>query len=318
MNNKPLVSSIIIFLNGEKFIEESIASVFAQTYDNWELLLVDDGSTDGSTEIARRYAKEYPNKVRYLEHEGHQNRGMSATRNLGIKNAKGDYIAFVDDDDIWMPEKLEQQVAIFYTYPEAVMVYGRTMMWHSWQEGLESNQADFFPDLGVKPNRLINPPTLLIRSLINDKTQSPTTCNAIMRREIFDRVGGFEEIFRGMYEDLAFFTKIHLDFPVFVSDQCWAKYRQRSTSCFNFTKANIQKFSSARLFVLNWIKGYLSQKEVKNILIWFLLFKEILLCKHPKIIEKWLEAQDTLIQIGRKSLPAPIRHLLWITIGRNL
>lgn len=318
MSSKPLVSSIIIFLNGEKFIEESIASVFAQTYENWELLLVDDGSTDSSTEIAQGYAKQYPEKVRYLEHEGHQNRGMSATRNLGIKNAKGEYIAFVDDDDIWMPEKLEQQVAIFHAYPQAVMVYGRTLMWHSWQVGLEGNQQDFFPDLAVRPNRLITPPTLLIRSLINDKTQSPTTCNAIMRREIFDKVGGFEEIFRGMYEDLAFFTKIHIQFPVYVSDQYWAKYRQRSTSCFNFTKANIEKFCSARLFVLNWMKDYFDKKQVKNGLIWLLLFKEIWLCQHPKIIQKWLLAQENLIRIGRESLPAPIRHLLWITIGRNL
>src|ERR687889_2435319 len=96
MSSKPLVSSIIIFLNRERFIQEAIESVFAQTYDNWELLLVDDGSTDGSTQIALRYAERYPEKVRYLEHPGHQNSGMSASRNLGIRYAKGEYIAFLD------------------------------------------------------------------------------------------------------------------------------------------------------------------------------------------------------------------------------
>ncbi|TMA78856.1 MAG: glycosyltransferase [Deltaproteobacteria bacterium] len=63
VSNKPLVSVVIIFLNAERFIQEAIESVFAQTYDHWELLLVDDGSSDGSTAIARRYAERHPEKV---------------------------------------------------------------------------------------------------------------------------------------------------------------------------------------------------------------------------------------------------------------
>src|SRR5918999_1055965 len=112
MSSKPLVSVIMIFLNAEKFIEEAIESVFAQTYDSWELLLVDDGSTDDSTDIALRYAQQNPERVRYLEHDSHLNRGMSASRNLGITHAIGEYIAFLDADDVWLPHKLEQQVAI--------------------------------------------------------------------------------------------------------------------------------------------------------------------------------------------------------------
>ena len=104
MNQQPLVSAIIIFLNGEQFIEEAIASIFAQSYNNWELLLVDDGSTDHSTMIAQKYAQKYPEKVFYLEHEGHQNKGMSASRNLGISQANGEYIGFLDADDMWLPK----------------------------------------------------------------------------------------------------------------------------------------------------------------------------------------------------------------------
>ena len=109
--DKPLVSAIIIFLNEERFIREAIDSVFAQTCENWELLLIDDGSHDGSTDIARRFAAENPGKVRYFEHQGHQNRGMSVSRNLGVRHAMGQYIAFLDADYVWLPEKLEQQVA---------------------------------------------------------------------------------------------------------------------------------------------------------------------------------------------------------------
>src|SRR6266566_8733383 len=122
----------MIFLNAERFIEEAIESVFGQTYDDWELLLVDDGSKDGSTEIARRYAEEHSKRVRYFEHAGHQNRGMSASRNLGIRRSRGEFIGFLDADDVWLPHKLEQQLAILKAYPEAAMVYGPIQWWYSW------------------------------------------------------------------------------------------------------------------------------------------------------------------------------------------
>src|SRR5262245_29470593 len=109
-SRQPLVSVIIIFLNAERFIQEAIESVFAQTYKHWELLLVDDGSTDGSTEIGRQYAAHDPEKVRYLEHEAHENRGMSASRNLGIRDARGKHIAFLDADDVWFSNILAEQV----------------------------------------------------------------------------------------------------------------------------------------------------------------------------------------------------------------
>src|SRR4030095_6915955 len=112
MGSKKLVSVILIFLDAEPFIQEAIESVFAQTYDHWELLLVDDGSSDGSTAIARHYVEQCPENVRYFEHQGHQNRGMNASRNLGLRHARGKYIALLDADDVWLPVKLEQQVAI--------------------------------------------------------------------------------------------------------------------------------------------------------------------------------------------------------------
>src|ERR671930_538107 len=101
MGNQPLVSVVVIFLNAERFLQEAIESVFAQTYPAWELLLVDDGSSDESTAIAQCYAAHHAGQVRYLEHPRHANRGMSASRNLGIRHAHGAYIAFLDADDIW-------------------------------------------------------------------------------------------------------------------------------------------------------------------------------------------------------------------------
>src|SRR3712207_5555672 len=158
--SESLVSVITTFLDEEKFIKEAIESVLAQRYDNWELLLVDDGSTDSSTQIALRYAQRYPEKVRYLEHPGHENRGRSATRNLGIANARGEYIAFLDADDAWLPHKLQQQVAILNSHPEAGMVYGRTLLWYSWSGNPDDAKRDSI-ESSTQLNTLFRPPALL-------------------------------------------------------------------------------------------------------------------------------------------------------------
>src|SRR5262249_36292098 len=140
---KPLVSIIIPFLNAEKFLQETIESVFTQTYTNWEILLVDDGSIDSSTSIAQRYAEQSPSEVRYLEHANHQNQGVCASRNLGVSKARGKYIALLDADDVWLPHKLEQQVAILESQPEAGMVYGASQYWYGWTGVIEDAQRDF-------------------------------------------------------------------------------------------------------------------------------------------------------------------------------
>lgn len=315
MSNNPLVSGIIIFLNGEKYIEEAIASIVAQTYNNWELLLVDDGSTDKSTTIAQQYAQQYPGKVRYLEHEGHQNRGMSASRNLGIKNAKGEFIGFLDADDIWLPQKLEQQVAIFNTYPNTGMVYGRTQIWCSWTGNPDDSQLDHCYDLGVQPNTLIQPPQLLIQ-LLQNKAQTPTTCNALLRREVFTNIGGFEESFRAMYEDQVFFTKVHLNYAVFVANECWAKYRQHPESC-SSVHENPQEYHVKRLPFLNWVKNYLTEQGVKNSEVWKTFNKELWPCQHPTLyhllssIQRFIgRIQWKLKSIARWFLPNPIASWL--------
>ena len=128
----PVVSAITIFYNGARFLGDAIESVIAQTYSSWELLLVDDGSTDGASEIARGYAERHPDRIRYLEHRGHRNRGMSASRNLGLRETRGELVALLDSDDLWLPDKLATQVAILDAHPEAQMTVGATRVWYGW------------------------------------------------------------------------------------------------------------------------------------------------------------------------------------------
>lgn len=105
--NEPLVSIITPVYNAERFLSETIKSVINQTYKNWELLLVDDCSKDNSQSIIKEFQK-VENRIRYIKLAN--NSGASVTRNTGIKNAKGRFIAFVDSDDIWEPNKLEIQI----------------------------------------------------------------------------------------------------------------------------------------------------------------------------------------------------------------
>ena len=261
MNRQSKVSIITIFFNAEKFIEESVESVFAQNYKNWELWLVDDGSTDASTEIAKRYSNNYSDKVKYLAHDGHKNLGMSASRNLGVRTSKGQFVAFLDADDVWLPHKLERQVDILDAQRSASMVCGAPQYWHSWTGMHEDLNRDYISDLGVRPDTIFMPPTLL--HLLIEDTGAPCPSDLLVRREVFDRVGGFEESFTGnyqLYEDQPFLSKMYLNEPVYVSTECWLRYRIHPDSCVSVvTRAG--DYDKIRLFFLNWLETYLSEQK---------------------------------------------------------
>jgi glycosyltransferase involved in cell wall biosynthesis len=312
MNNKPLVSCIVIFFDpGEKFFIEAIESIFAQTYDHWELLLVDDGSSDKSTVIALEYTQKYPDKVRYLEHEGHQNRGMSATRNLGIRHAKGELIAFLDADDIWLPQKLEQQVPILESYPEAAMLYGKTQFWYSWadkkstiwQSNPEFPKDDSMTITSVQFDQLIEPPAQLLLFLQN-KEIYPCTCSILIRRQVFEEIGTFEENFRNAHEDMVFHSKLFLKVPVYVSSQCWDKYRIHPHSYWR--RADMEgKGEEIRhrgyLKYLKWLENYLSEEEIQDPEVWTELKQTL------SNVKNWKKGVKRFIRsILRQNLPKPI------------
>jgi glycosyltransferase involved in cell wall biosynthesis len=267
---------VIIFLNAQRFIGEAIESVFAQTYRNWELLLVDDGSIDGSTGIALRYAERYPEKVRYLEHPGHENLGMSASRNLGIRHANGAYVALLDSDDVWLPHKLQQQVAILDSHPEAGMVYGSSQYWHSWTGNPEDAQRDFVPDPGIQTDVLYKPPTLSTLLYPLGAATAPCPSDLLLRREMVERMGGFSEVFTGMYhmyEDQAFLAKVYLQEPVFVASKLWDRYRQHPEQCVAVVR-DAGDYHSVRLFFLNWLAEYLYKQGNENPQVWDHLRRE--------------------------------------------
>ena len=260
MHKEPLVSIITPFLNREMFLEKSIKSVLSQTYKHWELILVDDGSSDESTKIAKHYSSLYQEKIFYLEHKDHQNLGASASRNFGIKRSKGEYIAFLDSDDVYLSNKLEDQVALLNEQPEAGMLYSSTKYWYSWTGMSEDDQKDWVWDnFGAQPYTLIKPPELL-NIMLQKRGTVPCLNSLLVRREALESVGGWENSFRNLYDDQVFYTKIFLKWPVFISNGCWDLYRQHSNSMCATMKNPIQKFK-ARYKYLEWLEEYLTNSE---------------------------------------------------------
>ena len=254
----PRISVIIIFLNAQTFLAEAIESVLFQTCQDFELLLCDDGSSDDGVAIARGYADRLGPKVRYLDHPGHLNRGMSATRNLGIDEALGEFIAFIDADDMWRPTKLADQMAILDENPGLAMVCGAVNYWSSWEGGL-----DEVVPTGPVRDRVMAAPEALLTIYPLGKAAAPCPSDLLLRTEAVRAVGGFEAHFTGprmMYEDQGFLNKLYLQYPVYFSSHVWLDYRQHEDSCVAEVHRAGQ-YAEVRGYFLSWFKDYITRQE---------------------------------------------------------
>jgi glycosyltransferase involved in cell wall biosynthesis len=220
----PRVSVITIFLDAAPFLQQTIDSVLHQTFDDVEHLLIDDGSTDGSTQIAKMAAAARPERIRYLEHPGHRNLGMSRSRNLGLRSATGEFVACLDADDVWEPDAVEHQVSVLEGAPEAAMVIGATLVWGSWRAGGGGDLERL-----VQPSGLVAPPELALQR-VRQGTVSPSMNAWLARRSAVEAVGGFVDEFDGMFEDQAFLFRFLLAHSVLVHHRIIDRYRQHPGS----------------------------------------------------------------------------------------
>ncbi len=265
-----LVSICIPFFNSELFLSEAVESVLAQTYSDWELFLVDDGSTDRSTEIARAFAAQSTDRIHLLEHPEHRNCGLTCSRNLGIRHSSGQYLAFLDSDDVWLPNKLEHQVSRMKAHPEAGLAYGPSEYWYDWDVKGAEPQKNHIPPLAPGP-KLYFPTALLTSSYPLGKYGAPCPSSFMLRRTAFDCVGGFNECFNPethqLFEDMAFLAAVYLKVPVFVDDASLERYRRSSASMWHRAGGTTQE-ESARRYYFRWLREYLHQSGIVDPEIW--------------------------------------------------
>ncbi len=193
-NGAPLVSVIIPTYNRWPLVAESIDSALAQDYPNLEVVVVDDGSTDDTEE---QLPKRYPSKVRYFTQE---NRGPAAARNKGIQMALGEYVAFLDSDDLWMPNKLSVQVAAMTADEEWALAYNPCLI--TTPDGRNTGRIWGYTAQGVTGDNFV---VLLNRHAI-------MTSAVIVRRGVFDEVGLFDEQMLSA-QDTDLFLRITMLYP---------------------------------------------------------------------------------------------------------
>jgi glycosyltransferase involved in cell wall biosynthesis len=175
-----LISCIIPVYNGEQFLREAIDSVLAQSYRPIEVIVVDDGSTDGTASVARSYG----HKVKYL---WQVNSGPAVARNLGISTAKGEYIAFLDADDLWHPEKLSFQMSRFRARPDLDLC-------------LTHVEAFITGKLLEKRGNFLKGDLVVVIAPY-------TTCSSLVHRRVIDRIGQFNPDLR-LGEDTDWFLRL--------------------------------------------------------------------------------------------------------------
>jgi glycosyltransferase involved in cell wall biosynthesis len=208
----PTISVIMPAYNVGAYIGEAIESVLAQTVTDFELIVVDDGATDRTAEIAKEYAAR-DNRILVIQQ---QNAGLPAARNTAMRHARADIFALLDSDDLWTPGFLEAQLDILNSRPDVDIVTG-----NAWTLGshLDGRPARPWPDLRPQPS---------LSTLLED--EYAVFIMSVFRRRVYDTIGGFDELLR-TNEDFDFWFRAALAGLTFArNDQPLGYYRRRDDS----------------------------------------------------------------------------------------
>lgn len=192
----PLISVIIPTYNRSWILKDAIDSVLSQNFTDFELIVVDDGSTDSTDELLA----EYKDRIKRIRQE---NKGVSSARNSGLSAANGLYAAFLDSDDMWLPEKLSCQVDFFESHPDA-LICQTDEIWI--RKGVRVNPKNRHQ----KPSGMIFEPSLRLCLV------SPSA--VMMKKSIFDEIGLFNEAFQAC-EDYDLWLRIGLFYPIYLIER---------------------------------------------------------------------------------------------------
>lgn len=214
----PQVSVIIPTYNRSQYITQALESVLGQSFRDYEMVVIDDGSTDNTQEVL----KKFEGKIRSIRQD---NQGISKTRNRGISETNGAYIAFLDSDDYWAPDKLAEQVKILDSHPKVGIVYGRMPIINERGE-----------KIGMKPAGISGKN---FKELLEVWGDIPTS-TVMARRECFDKVGLFDSPLEPM-EDIDMWIRIAQFYDLYeIENKALAFYRRHEEQ---ITKNKIKVFT---------------------------------------------------------------------------
>lgn len=243
-----LVSIVIPLYNAEEFIGETIESVINQSYSYWELIIVDDCSTDGSVNIVKQYLK----NDNIILIENIQNCGGPAgPRNIGVKNAKGSFIAFLDADDIWHSEKLKVQVDFMKLNPSIIIL---------------GTNAETFPQKYKNKLYLRNDLPVSFKYLL--KSNKFITSSVLIRSEIVSQVGYFDENKEvRAAEDYDFWLRIlsYKDHSGYVINQPLVKYRIHNQNISLYQDENSTGHYDRLLYIYKKHPQFFSNGEIQKL-----------------------------------------------------
>jgi len=211
----PKVSIIIPIYNAEKYLSKTIESVMAQTYTDWEIVAVDDGSTDKTPEILKDYEKKLPKKLRVITQK---NSGVSIARNTAIAAARGEYIAFLDHDDLWLPEKLKKQVKLLDSNKKLGLVYS---------DSYAIDDKGILKKGTLMSGRLFRLHARMLRGNVFNElfyVNFIPILTTMVRKNVFNKVGMFDPKYK-IAEDYDLFLKIAEQYPIDFTETPLAKYR---------------------------------------------------------------------------------------------
>jgi glycosyltransferase involved in cell wall biosynthesis len=211
------------------------------------LIIVDDGSTDESYAIAGRYAEREPDRIRLFQHPDRANHGVSLTVNRALAQASASYVAFLDADDTWMPERLAYDIAVLEANPGVAAVLSNTLYW--W---MDENQPAWV-DRYNSPLNCVWPARSFFKSAwLTQESDVPCVTAFTARTAVLRELGGFDESY-SVAQDMKVIAEVAFRYSVFVAEACNTEYRRTGQSLWSRSMADGRDADCRRQF-RKWMK----------------------------------------------------------------
>lgn len=290
-----LVSVIIPTYNRELSIGRAIESVLNQTYKNIEIIIVDDNSNDNTYDIVRQFCSKY-DFIKYIKHK--QNKGGSGARNTGSKEAKGEFLAFLDSDDEWINTKLEKNMNLFESDKEIAMVYSDMFL-----VDIETNQEKHH----ISPVCEDKYHAILGQNIIG------STSLVVIKKGAFEKVGGFKEGLPSC-QDWYFYINVAKEYKIEKVNEPLLKYYVHSNSI----SGNLKNVIKGHEIIFDKVRGLLKEEEETKAKV-ILAEQYITMAQIYRKFNKFNESRKCYFnayKMNKKNLKA-IKNLIFMTLGEQ-